>query len=396
MGTNLKHEYIDNAFLDTIDINNLTQYDYFIVDPTAIGELLSTPVSSQEAVSLFNTLRHSIYKYLQDGGKVVCFLRPLQVQEGNTNYDWLLKLETGNRRAFIQPLYDQRCHPRDTDGVWNSYLSYSEIRSYVHWLGNYQRTEILAVSESNKYVAVKLTVGLGHILFLPPIQDKNHSKIFIRSLRLESQEPFEEKVVIAPPWTKKYELAKENEYKEEITSLDTKIKDLSLERDTKVQYLLHLSSLGDLLWGTGIQILEAAVQRAFQELGFLIEKQGDVDLVIKCDFGRGFIEIEGTEKMVRVRKGEQLMRYILNHRVNSDEIIKGVIVGNAFRQEDPNDRPPLEDQFSDQLQELAKANNIVIISTVILYRLVDDVLMNRRQPRDVQRLMFNTRGLLEI
>jgi len=163
-----------------------------------------------------------------------------------------------------------------------------------------------------------------------------------------------------------------------------------------VQYLLHLSSLGDLLWGTGIQILEAAVQRAFQELGFLIEKQGDVDLVIKCDFGRGFIEIEGTEKMVRVRKGEQLMRYILNHRVNSDEIIKGVIVGNAFRQEDPNDRPPLEDQFSDQLQELAKANNIVIISTVILYRLVDDVLMNRRQPRDVQRLMFNTRGLLEI
>jgi len=135
VGTNLKHEYIDNAFLDTIDINNLTQYDYFIVDPTAIGELLSTPVSSQEAVSLFNTLRHSIYKYLQDGGKVVCFLRPLQVQEGNTNYDWLLKLETGNRRAFIQPLYDQDAI-QEIQMVYGTHILVilKSGRTYIGWV----------------------------------------------------------------------------------------------------------------------------------------------------------------------------------------------------------------------------------------------------------------------
>ncbi len=396
VGTNLRHEYIDNAFLDTIDINNLPQYDYFIVDPTSIGELLSSPDSIQEVASLFVKLRQSIYKYINDGGKVVCFLRPQQVQDGNTNYDWLLTLEPGNRRAFIQPLYNQKCLSRNEAGIWNSYLSYSKIETYVHWLGNYQGTEILAVSGSNKYVAVKLTIGLGHILFLPPIQDKSHAQIFVHNLRLESQEPSEEKATITPLWIKQYELAKENEYKEEIKSLDIKIKDLSLERDTKIQYMLYLSSLGDLLWGTGIQVLETAVQRAFQELGFLIERQGEIDLVIKGELGRGFVEIEGTEKMVRVHKGEQLMRYILNHRVNSDETIKGVIVGNAFRLEDPNNRPPLKNQFSDQLQGLARANNVALISTVSLYRLVDDVLMNRRRSIDVRRLIFNTNGLLDI
>lgn len=383
-----KHPYIDNVYIDAIS-TDLQAYSYCIIDPVGVDALFSPSFSGIMDETL-KGFRGKIYGFMSNGGRVICFMRP-QIRVGETdNYSWLFM--SPSNRTIIQFQNGNDCFVTSEAGDWIPYLEYSSLEWYAHWIVDQPDMTVLAYSRDDQILALRVSIGLGSLFIVPPIHDHNHKQIFIQTLRQLSEGPHSTEDVV-PDWLMSFRLRREAIIVDEVAQLDGQLEDLAIQRDMKLQRLFMLGSLNDLLWGTGVDVLEKAVQKAFQELGFYAKPQGKIDLVLDCPIGKAYVEVEGTINMVRVRKVEQLLRYMLNE---ADKNVKGILVGNAFRLQDPKERPVIEEQFSFEVQEFAQKNNVAIIASCVLYDLVDRILVGEISVEEVQTLIFDTNGLLRI
>ena len=116
-------------------------------------------------------------------------------------------------------------------------------------------------------------------------------------------------------------------------------------------------------------MLEPAVRMAFRALGFArTEGIGVVDAVLyEEDTAVAFVEIEGTKGQIGVRKYRQLRQYVDDEYVSSGVKIKGIIVGNAFLEDPPQERG---EQFSPEVIRGAEGQDYCLLSTTELIKLV--------------------------
>lgn len=174
-----------------------------------------------------------------------------------------------------------------------------------------------------------------------------------------------------PDWATEFPVARADALAQQIERVDEEIMQLQTERESAELERQEFLSYQGLLW-LGGRPLEAIVQKALNLLGIPAEPKPPVDLACPLDDGGElYIEIEGTTGPVQVRKGRQLINYILE--VDTGPEPKGAIIGNPYHQEHPNNRPPEAvpgGLFSPQIASFAAKQGWKLVTTKELFEWV--------------------------
>lgn len=176
-----------------------------------------------------------------------------------------------------------------------------------------------------------------------------------------------------PEWLDEYTVEGVKVLAREISALAKSIEQQQEAMASLEAKRVEAARYSDLLWAFGETWLEPVVRDALTLLGVPCEPDRPKDLVHR--FGDGqelWMEVEGTTGPIKVDKGSQLLRY-MTEEIERHEQIHGAIIGNPYRLEPPNARPPAGAQaglFSPPLVSLAKKQRWPLITTTELFRLV--------------------------
>jgi hypothetical protein len=348
---------------------DLIDFDVFVIDRDKVQQVSSTPSESK-------LIGGQIFGRIQGGGCAVIFC-------GEKAITWLdlpqpivpvsisgerVTITTNNEpvAAFLDRLKDE--------------LSYrSQFDPPDGW-------EPLAKALNNRAVSAMRRFGSGLVIVLPEFRSRprairdllNH---VIPHLLPDLARPTDPAVgEEAPEWVSEFKVPQTAELEQELSQLEAQILQLRDTQSEKERQRRELLQNRGLLWLDGFA-LERAVAGALELLGIAVRPQGTVDLVHeKGDGTRLYIEVEGTEGLVQLRKGQQLLTYIA--QADDPASTSGAIIANPYRKQIPADRPTDEDRlFSPPLRALAEKQGWRILTTVKLFELVQSHLSGEADTR---------------
>ena len=175
-----------------------------------------------------------------------------------------------------------------------------------------------------------------------------------------------------PAWTSKptYRLSTEHKLEASITRLTKNIEELQKKRSDLLLRLERERDLKSLLYEKG-PALEHAILNALSLLGLKAEKfkdsESEFDVVFTWKSHRFLGETEGKDnKAVNIDKMSQLERNLSEDFAREDvkEHAKGILFGNAFRLQEPSERP---DFFTDKCIAAAKRIAAALVKTPDLF-----------------------------
>lgn len=352
--------YMLGPQLYAVSSEDVIDYDIFVLDQEKI-DYDNTPQAQARPIG------QQIVERVSGGGCAVFFM-------GEQKLSWLpiplSPVPFSGRELNI---------PNDEDPLRTLVERFRTDASYRSQFDVSQGWELIATAKNGRPVAAKSYHGAGLFIVLPEF--KSRPKVLRELLdrvlpvllpdlaRPSSPAASEE----APDWIADFRLPKVDELEQGITQIEAQIAELREQQDQKDRERLELLEYRGLLWLDGFP-LERAVAVALNLLGVPVHPQAPVDLVhTKEDGSDLYIEVEGTDTLVQLRKGQQLLSYI----ADSDDpaSVSGAIIGNPYRKRPPNDRPTEPEQlYSAPLRRLADGQRWRLVTTVELFELVQGYL----------------------
>ncbi|MBA7610860.1 hypothetical protein ES703_18074 [subsurface metagenome] len=292
-------------------------------------------------------------------------------------------------------------------------LDSSELEEYLEpkWKA-YHTLKFLAINKVEKPIAIKFTPYLcpwedekhnswifsagkprGNLILLPT-NDIYHTSHLIENLLL-SGKTLEE--TPRPLWVNKIEIPGSIPLKSEIVKL--KQERDSLESNIKGQEsaLDKLENHKRLLYATGPE-LQDICKLTLEEIGAKT-KPSDVtdEFMIEINGKEALIEVKGNTKSITKDDLSQLIADLAQQiRVSeSPNIIKGILVGNAWR-ELPLDERSNKDIFTRHVVKYAEAQNIGLLSTVELFNAYCRVLEETKQKQEILDRVINSKGIIQL
>ena len=242
-------------------------------------------------------------------------------------------------------------------------------------------TRILAHARDNSPVAALVGFGKGYVLLLPPMKDRRPRVVrevlarivpHLLPALIRKPKPLDEP---EPEWAGGFAVHGAADLAQDILENRAQLETLQSALEGKETELKRLTSYRGLLWLKGFELQDLA-GAALCALGIESKTEEPVDLVHRlADGSKLFIEVEGSDGMVRVDKGSQLLRYIADEKARQLEEgeephpVVGAVLGNPFRREPPERRPPagVDRGFSSQLEALARRERWALIETRQLF-----------------------------
>ena len=402
--------------------NVFQDYDAVVVDPEDLYDLFGridyynrnknilTPEFGR-SLFVWNIKRQiQATGLLQRGGVVVCFMEPVvychyydENEEQNvTNYDWLLSRKTINDELggiifgsgqTIDNM-DSSHHFSEYLSTKPSWLAYVDIDVCKGW-------KILASAYGTHAVALTKRVGLGHIVLLPSYYDHQNGELLERCIvKLRG----DKEITPQPSWAKAILVPGQEELISKITQINEKVSTLEKERETLIDADDKLERWKYLLYEKGKQHLEPVVRDALALLGCSVESEPDKgsDGAVTCDDGTALLEVVGSKSTIKIEKLDQLMRNIGNFFETKRSKVKGILVGNPFRDEPLDNRPPKDTQkqlFGTELIESAEQLSIAVLLTTDLYEVVSRILrgeLSEKERQSLRERIFNGKGLVRL
>lgn len=178
----------------------------------------------------------------------------------------------------------------------------------------------------------------------------------------------------APDWAKQVtkQVPGIQEINTRVESLSVQIDSLEDERRKELESKEKLEKWAQLLWFGGIP-LQDRVRDAFKFLGFTVEPHDPTghagDLVAKHGQYIFIMEVTGSTGGITIEKGRQLMQWVIEAE---PEEVHGVLVGNAFRNDPPEKRPPSANHkiFATDLERMAKKRGMSLLDTRVLFKII--------------------------
>lgn len=421
------------AYGDFTTANVLQDYDAVVVDPTSLKALygnglpermyldgnMITSEAGDWVKAINEKRRDEVEGLLELGGVVVCFMQPRTVWRYQvyvaylkwewadvTNYDWLgsdLLDECWNSweagRGEKVSLVGQS-HPF---GFYlNAYLKKKPSwTAFVRHEKDYSHWRVLVNAYGTHDLALSRRQGRGHIVLLPSGRFDGDTELLegcIRSL-LGQKEPREK-----PTWVREIMMPKQNEILEEIQHTEDEIDRLNKERDKLSTSNEQLERWKWLLWETGRDHLEPVVREALTLMGCQVESQPveESDGKVVSEFGTALLEVEGTVDTVTRNKLAQLVRNRENFLTEKQMKPKCIFVGNPFRKQPPDNRPPKGTQknlFSKELIEDAEKQDIAVLLSTDLYKVVCGILdeaVSEVKKKELRQAIFEGKGLVRL
>ena len=274
---------------------------------------------------------------------------------------------------------------------WKALSAYSEFRVL---LGSDEIEALTTTKTGNKITGalVRYKGVTGALVLLPYIDfelddyyEKKGKELYWTDKALDLGNRFTssiislDKAILArssrtptPDWVVRDEfiLPKEANIRTNLLTISTKLEKLQKEREKYNAELSDAIVLKNLLYETG-KPLELAVRQALDLIGFKTSKfhdnESEFDVVFESKEGRMIGEVEGKDnKPINVNKMRQLEMNIQEDfsKIEASDFAKGVLIGNAFRLDDPETR---KDFFTQKCIMAANRNKVALIKTPDLF-----------------------------
>ena len=348
-------------------IPDLTDYDMVVVDMHNVDQI---------GIGMLYDMSAELAERIAAGGILVCFVDSPKIvdvpwlTDEIESLDWLpiavnARDRTGERFDIVkgskfEPLL-RRCL---IDAKWKCDFEPTEP----------PKSEPLANNKNYRPVALYCKYGGGHIVLLPHGSKQDE---FLRGFLREVVPEIAPGLIAPrttepkPPWLRDWlvKIPGVQDTVSEISETEQQMKELETKRDALISRRQELECWGDLLWQTGEQILEERVREALKLLGFNAMKKYGVDVVVEEAHGVLYAEVEGTIKGIEVDKARKLLEDI--SKADNPANVRGAIIGNPFRLEQPERRPPGRHRlFCREVEEAAEKYGWVLMTTQELFELV--------------------------
>jgi hypothetical protein len=421
---NIEDERISNILMDSD--NSLLDGDIIIIDPLIYDQILLLKETNgiyynNNIDRIFVHRKNEIKTLLKRGKIIIVFFRPAHIFNFKTGhgayssigtYDFL-PIDLRFFYNFIVNATGSIIKNNSKDYLSNLYNTYKEDLKYEVYLEdefekeNYNPhisilfKDFILRNKTGNVVGFALNINNGKIFFIPYINEYKTPGKLINTVINFCRPLFEEDIKTPEPkWSKNeiYSLPGENEIINKISELEDKKKTLEEEIGRYILQQKEITDLGKLLYEKGKQ-LEMVTRKAFEKLGFTVSayNEGDMehDIILESEEGRIIGEIEGKDKnMLHIEKLDQLSRVIDEDFKNNQEMANGILIGNAFRHKDPQERKNI---FSDKVRVSAKRKNIALLSTIELFYAVKNILSssdsdNEELKKKYREQIFNSMG----
>ncbi|MFN8442552.1 MAG: hypothetical protein U0175_17390 [Caldilineaceae bacterium] len=281
---------------------------------------------------------------------------------------------------------------------WNSNKDHLVYKAYFQ---NPNGNPIFTISNTDKVVGMHFQIHNGHLLFLPDFYttQKMYSAItknIIDSIIVMVEELKKDSGDFSiPSWAQFYKLPAEDQYKNELSLLETNLSELLLEINRKKEEIIRLEEYKLLFSGTG-KALEVQVRRIFLELGFEVSEgaPGRDDLIIKHNDQVAVVEIKGVNKSAAEKHAAQLEKWVSEYYANNGIRPKGILVVNAFKDIPLSDRN--EPAFPHQMIKYSLNREHCLITGLQLLGLYLDFKNNPGRLQNLTETLLTTEGIFPL
>jgi hypothetical protein len=381
--------------LDKQSPESLVDYDVFLAD---VKEY-----SSSVEFSILSHVARDILQKVWAGGILIMFAAKLTI---SSQYNWLTFFDkiritnstssslyspkTGIQKIFnsLTPALYSECYfslDKEFEQEISTLFLDGASRVVGFWWRLNQGVFILLprCSKTGFFVRKVLTEFIPHLIGGFDIFSEVHERL-----------PWEDRIESCLPGIDKLnqQIDQEQDNKmlieEQIKKLESKKKDLT-------QWV-------DLIRSTGKR-LETIVIRAFDLLGLKPKYKpvGDFgpDVLLECDTNKFIVEVEGSDNCIDLDKGRQLLDWVASLETEHDIIGKGILVGNPYRKQSLENRPPSQNQknFTLPLIDFARRHNLGLLWTKDLFELVKLKLAGKTIPIDeIIQSLASANGMVDF
>ncbi len=349
--------------------------------------------ASSQTLTKAASITVHVHDRIRSGALLLCFVETVDLSwlPGNSQTAQVQTRNHGGREVVVmgRPLFEGLSNLVAADSAFS--LELIPFGPPVMW-------DALVVAKDGRAVTAIYHHGSGHVLLLPPMA-KTRGKVmgYILDTLLPQLQPNlhsrrkSSTREQAPGWAAAVLVPGADAISARISSVHKQLAQLQEALSEEQARLDALLGYRDILWLGGYD-LEDAVRRALTLLGIEAAKREPVDLVHDLRDGRRlFIEIEGTEGHINLRKGQQLGSYIMAE--DNPAAILGAIIGNPWRTSPLDQRPPAGARlFVRELEALATKQGWRLVQTSQLFDLVcrylgGDETQKERAREDARRLL---------
>ncbi len=325
-------------------IPTIYDFDMVILDIPSAGEVIFFEELSAK--------KNEFIEFFKSGGTCFALSAPRLIYERKTNYDWCPFYVFAENKSGETVICQSDRAKWLLDSIyfsWNTHFS------------NYPEdvSTILAVNRAGHPISLHVPYGGGHCILLPYTSEKDKLVKLLVQKGLNLIPKKEEGHVEIPDWLKEFSTKEEMDLLKRYQEIEGK--------------LGKYNKFKRLLWETGKR-LERVVIDSFREIGIEVRElpegsHADFEFPLTEEV-TGVCEVKGILGSADRDDLRQLLDYYVEQRDIEQRNIKGIFVVNHFRNLNPKERG---DVSTEGALDIAKKHNFCIISTLRLYRILDDL-----------------------
>lgn len=376
-------------YLTIFDTKSLFDIDVVVADMRRVlGEYSPLMVPPTEVMErkVFEAER-----LLAKGGIIVCLLSFPETHSFFSlkagSFDWIpIK---GLENIVLKGEGDQVIKTKSSP--FDDYLALNGVTWYAYLAESSRvKYETLAKNEGDLAIAARIESGKGSIYLLPfCLGNKDWLKVLHQCIgkawtKEEHREP--------PSWVNQVSVPGEKEMVSKLEGLDLKIKRLVEETGALSRSLNQKLEVKKLLYEQGLP-LEKAVQLAFQELGYSLEREGDKDLAYKGPSSKIIFEVTGSAGPIDLGKLRQLLEFVNGEEKKSGKTPTGVLLGNNEMDTPPKERGT---PFTKHVLDGAKPFGICLLPTIELFNAVISFRESKLDPKKFLDDLVSTIGVFHL
>lgn len=411
---------IDSVSWSNAATRNLRDYDIVLVSAPHLTE----DVLLQIDTNYTHSLKQRMFSYLESEGKIVILIAPeVEIPHHGSNLDWCpipFSTVRESGKSIVEHSSEYSTYLKRMES-WNFYIHLPDsVRlPFPHY--DKDKTDILCSQEpfvTNRYEKVLSgryqielydrfsqllnqnetaipTRCLGEVVLLPLIEGIPPEEALGAILREEIQ--YDPRTTV-PSWAEEIPMPKALEIKSRIRESEELIKEERLRLAKLKRQSGEISAYRQLLYSSGFE-LEAVVEKSLKYLGAEIipARYAQEEFIMLFEEKEYLIEVKGVGKSVSLTHLRQLNDYLMKYEEKSDGESKGILIGNAWRTQPPDQRDKGDKPvFPTNVVRHAEKQGISLLSTVELFYAVCRAMQNPESGPRALRELTSAEGVARL
>jgi len=419
---------------DVGELPNIVDYDVVILDVRALNEELLPAVSNER----LEILRKQFVRLLDSQGSLIVLSdfrkwheRPERYPKSASNYDWSpvhmgLADESGESLEVLQkrfPSYLQLlCRWPYYFFLSRGYLS-TELTDFcgsTHDTRYKANIEPFIVNRYGKAIAGSLQIEITHqrtgnkgwgsydyypedpdkttgeIVLLPLIEELDHREAV--RLILQDLTGVETTTELPPEWAESIGVPGVASIEDKIANNAGEIEVIQAQIDNLKGEQASLEKYRKLLYASGTE-LEEIVRECLEMLGGQVTpaQYGQEEFVLVFEEHECLIEVKGVGKSISLGDVRQLNDYLLQCEEKTGKPPKGILFGNAWRNDPPEDRDSNDKpEFPQNVVDRAIQYRIALVSSREFFVVFCHFLQDRTLGTNILLQIIETAGIVNF